>query len=266
MTDQALAGFYPAYVVLFFGAIAIGMALESVAPRNPLHYLLRQRWLVNASLFLINQGLFRLLIPLTTLGAAMLAATRGWGLLNVLAPPAPVAAAASLLLLDAAYYGLHRLEHAVPLLWRVHRLHHSDPDVDVSTGVRFHPGEAVLQLGMASAVALIIGAHPAATAVHMVLLAVVGPFSHTNVTIPAWLEVPLRWIVITPDMHRLHHSAEPAHYQSNFALGLSLWDRLFGTYRAGPDGDFAALTFGVGDRTPADSVSLPRMLADPLHP
>jgi sterol desaturase/sphingolipid hydroxylase (fatty acid hydroxylase superfamily) len=266
VTDQAIAGFYPAYVALFFVGIAAGMALETVLPRNGLRHPLRQRWLVNGAVFLINQGLVRLLVPLTTLGAALLAAERGWGLFNVLALPAPVAAAASLLLLDAAYYGLHRLEHAVPLLWRVHRLHHSDPDVDVSTGLRFHPGEAVLQLAAATAVALAIGAHPGATAAHMVLLAVVGPLSHANITIPAWLEAPLRWMVITPDMHRLHHSAESADYQSNYSLGLSLWDRLFGTYRAGPAGDFADLRFGVGQRTPEDSVSLPRMLADPLRP
>ncbi|MBL8225207.1 MAG: sterol desaturase family protein [Chromatiales bacterium] len=266
MTDDSLAGLYPAYVALFFGALAAGLVLEVLAPRNRLLQPLRQRWLANVTLFAINQALFRALLPLTTVGAALLAADRGMGLLNALELPAPVAFALSLLVLDGAYYAMHRLEHAVPLLWRFHRLHHSDPDVDVSTGIRFHPVEALVQVATAATVTLVIGAQPLAAAVHMLLLGVVGPFSHMNVRIAGWLEAPLRWIVITPDMHRLHHSADAPNYQSNFALGLALWDRLFGTYRAAPAGDFADLRFGVDDRTAADSISLTRMLADPLRP
>jgi sterol desaturase/sphingolipid hydroxylase (fatty acid hydroxylase superfamily) len=264
--DQTLARLYSAQVVLLFGSIALGMVAEAVRPRHVLQHPLRRRWLANGFLLVIDQLVLRLLMPLTVITAALLAEERGWGLLNLLALPAPIAFVASLLALDGAYYVLHRLEHRVPLLWRVHRLHHSDPDVDVSTGVRFHPLEALVQGGTTVLVALLIGTQPLATFAHLLLLALVGPFSHTNVIVPPHLERLLRAVIITPDMHRLHHSADPRDYETNYSLGLSFWDRLFGTYRAEPVAGYAAMKFGVAGRMPADCIALPRILADPLLP
>jgi sterol desaturase/sphingolipid hydroxylase (fatty acid hydroxylase superfamily) len=265
VTDETLAGLYSAYVVLFFAVIACGMTMEAVCPRNPIRHPLRRRWLANAALLVLDYAALRLLLPVTTVGAALLASDRGWGLLNLVELPFLAALLVSLLVLDATFYGLHRLEHVVPLLWRVHRLHHSDPDVDVSTGVRFHPIEALLQAAVAAGIGLVMGVEPLAAGAHMLLLGVIGPFSHANIALPRWLETPLRWLVITPDMHRLHHSIKEDDYQSNYALGLSLWDRLFGTYRAEPSSGYAALRFGLNDRPPAGSMAIAEMLADPLR-
>jgi len=243
------------------GAVRLGSALaiftavalwEWRRPRLTLAQGRRSRWPINLGITVLDIGLVRLTVGAAAVQAALLAGERGWGLFHLVAVPGWVAFAASWALLDFAIYLQHILVHAVPVLWRLHQVHHADLGFDVTTGLRFHPVEIFLSLGVKVACVAAIGPPVGAVILFEVLLNGGSLFNHGNVALPRHVDRRLRWLIVTPDMHRVHHSAAPAETNSNFGFSVSIWDRLCGTYRAQPAAGHEGMTIGVAHlRDPA---------------
>jgi sterol desaturase/sphingolipid hydroxylase (fatty acid hydroxylase superfamily) len=248
-----------------FLAILAAMALwEALAPRRRQTVSRPWRWANNLALTVLNTLVLRWGFPVLAVGMAALAWERGWGLLGSLALPPWVAFGPAVLALDLAIYLQHVMFHAVPALWRLHRMHHADPEFDVTTGVRFHPLEIVLSMGIKLAVVAALGPPPSAVLVFEVLLNGTALFNHGNGRLPAALDRVLRWVVVTPEMHRVHHSVYRVETDSNFGFNLPWWDRLLGTYRAQPREGHLAMTIGLRRfRQPGDQ-GLHRLLVQPL--
>jgi sterol desaturase/sphingolipid hydroxylase (fatty acid hydroxylase superfamily) len=245
----------------FFGVLGLMALWELAAPRRALTASKALRWASNLSLVVLNSVLLRLLFPAAAMGMALLAAERHWGLLNNVSLPAGLEILAAVVALDFAIYLQHVMFHAVPALWRLHRVHHADLDFDVTTGARFHPIEIVLSMLIKFAVIAVLGPAPLAVLIFEVLLNATAMFNHSNVRIPVRLDRALRWLVVTPDMHRVHHSIEDHETNSNFGFNLPLWDRLFGTYKDQPDAGHDGMTIGIRDlRAPRLAAALPGML------
>jgi len=225
-----------------FGIMAIW---EALAPRRSLRLPKGPRWIANLSLVVLNTLLLRLLFPAAAVGAAAVAADRGWGLLAALAPPAWAALPLSVLLLDLAVYLRHLVFHASPTLWRLHLVHHADLDFDVTTGLRFHPIEIVLSMVLKVSVVAALGPPVLAVLVFELLLNATAMFNHGNVRVPTGLERALRAVLVTPHMHRVHHSVLRHEANSNFGFCLSWWDRLLGTYRPQPTAGHDRMTIGA---------------------
>lgn len=248
--------------VAVFAAVALW---EILSPRRPLRFARRARWPHNLGLLLVDGLAVRLLAPGAVIAVAVAAQARGWGLLHQFAAPSWLAFAASVALLDLVIYFQHVMFHAVPALWRLHRVHHADQDFDVTTGTRFHPVEILLSVVVKSAAVAAIGASPLAVLVFEVLLNATAMFNHANASLPGRLDRWIRWVLVTPDMHRVHHSVDYAESSSNFGFNLPWWDRLFGTYRAAPRLGHGAMTIGVDAfRSPQDQ-RLDQMLLQPFR-
>ncbi len=227
-------------LAIIAGAFALFALAELAMPfrRQPLPR--KSRWTANLGLYVIDTLAVRLLLPLAMVGAAVWAQDRGWGVLPLLGLPDWVSFVVAILLLDLALYLQHRATHVVPLLWRLHKVHHVDPGFDVTTAARFHPVEIVLSMAYKMGVVIALGASPLAVFVFEVGFAVFTLFTHANIRLPAPLERIWRLVFITPDLHRIHHSTLPRETNSNYGTFLSLWDRLLGTYvGAGRDGQRA---------------------------
>ena len=249
----------------FFGVLALVALAEIVLPRRRLTASKLRRWASNLGIVFLNSLFVRLLLPATAAGFAVFAAQRGWGVFNVLDAPAWVGIIASVVFLDFAIYLQHVMFHAVPALWRLHRMHHADLDFDVTTGARFHPIEILLSMLIKFAVIAVIGAPAAAVIIFEVLLNATAMFNHGNFRLPIGLDRVLRLFVVTPDMHRVHHSIEDHETNSNFGFNLPLWDRLFGTYKDQPDAGHEGMTIGIRDyREPKLVSDLPGMLILPF--
>ncbi|MGE3297511.1 MAG: sterol desaturase family protein [Porticoccaceae bacterium] len=249
-----------------FLAMLAAMALwERLAPRRSLALPRATRWFGNLGLMVLGSLAARLLVPVVATGVALFAARTGSGLFNRLAAPAWVALPVSVLVLDAAIYLQHLMFHAVPILWRLHLVHHADIDFDTTTGVRFHPIEILLSLSIKFAVILLLGPPVAAVILFEVLLNATALFNHGNVRLPPALDRRLRWLVVTPDMHRVHHSVHSDETNSNFGFNLPWWDRLCGTYRDQPRDGHIAMTIGLREpRDPRRVARLPGMLRLPF--
>lgn len=253
-------------VSAFVAVLAVMASWEFLAPRRPRTLNRRQRWPANLGIVVLNTLIVRLLFPTAAVGVALAVESRGWGLFSLAGLPGWAAVAAGVILLDLAIYLQHAMFHAVPALWRLHRMHHADLDIDVTTGARFHPIEIALSLLIKLAVIAAFGIAPAAVVLFEILLNATSMFNHSNVRIAPALEPVLRWLVVTPDMHRVHHSIERDETDSNFGFNLSLWDRLFGTYRAQPRAGHQAMSIGIPDfRDAAECSSLVSMLAIPFR-
>ena len=214
----------------------------------------------------LNTLLLRLLFPVAAVGLAATAATQGWGLLNHFAVPFWVAVPLAVIAMDLVIWLQHVMVHAVPTLWRLHRVHHADLDYDLTTGARFHPIEIVLSMLIKFATILVLGPPVVAVILFEVILNGMAMFNHGNVGLPEGLDRRLRWVLVTPDMHRVHHSVEADETNSNFGFNLSWWDRLFGTYREAPRAGQVGMTIGIDDhRDPREVDSLPGMLALPFR-
>src|SRR3569832_2109835 len=250
----------------FFAAMLTLMAAwEVAAPRRSLLASKPRRGAAILGVVAIDTAVVRLLFPAAAVGMAAFAAHAGWGLFPPVAAPARPAAAMSVVLLDLTIYLQHVMFHAVPLLWRLHRMHHADLDFDVTTGLRFHPGEIVLSLLIKFAVIAVVGPPVVAVVLFEILLNASSLFNHGNVRLPSALDRLLRALVVTPDMHRVHHSIEEHETNSNFGFTLSLWDRVIGTYRDQPAAGQAAIFIGLrGFRAPAQCVRLSGMLRIPF--
>ncbi|SME97125.1 Sterol desaturase/sphingolipid hydroxylase, fatty acid hydroxylase superfamily [Tistlia consotensis] len=265
MTELLLANEPWIRLGAFLGVLAVMMAWELAAPRRRRAIPRLLRWSGNLGVVLLDTLLLRLVFPVAAVGLAALAGQRGWGLLNAVEVPAWLAFGLSLLALDLAIYLQHVLFHAVPALWRLHRMHHADLEFDVTTGLRFHPLEILLSMGIKLAVVAALGPPAAAVLVFEVLLNATAMFNHSNVRLPLALDRVLRLLVVTPDMHRVHHSIHPSETNSNFGFNLPWWDRLLGTYQAQPREGHEAMTLGIEQfRTPGD-LRLDRMLVQPLR-
>jgi sterol desaturase/sphingolipid hydroxylase (fatty acid hydroxylase superfamily) len=255
----------PAIRLTCFLAVLAVMALwEAATPRRSRQVSRLRRWPSNLGIVALNVIMLRLAFPLAAVGLSAFGEQRGFGLLNDLALPDWAKIAIAVALLDLAIYLQHVMFHAVPALWRLHRMHHADLDFDVTTGVRFHPVEILLSMCLKLAVIATVGAPAVAVLVFEVLLNGTAMFNHGNVGLPLALDRALRWIVVTPDMHRVHHSVVPDETNSNFGFNLPWWDRLLGTYRAAPAAGHDAVTIGIDIfRDPAE-LRLDRMLMQPF--
>jgi len=249
----------------FFGVFALMALWEAAVPRRARLYPRRVRWLNNLALVVLNSVLLRLAFPVAAVSFAALAGERGWGLLNIFAVPYWAAFLMALAALDFAIYLQHVMFHAVPLLWRLHRVHHADPDFDVTTGARFHPIEIVLSMLIKLAVITVLGAPAAAVLAFEVLLNATAMFNHGNVRLPPRVDQWLRRLLVTPDMHRVHHSVDDDETNSNFGFNLPWWDRLLGTYRDQPRRGHQGMTIGIhGYREPGEVSWLPGILTLPF--
>jgi sterol desaturase/sphingolipid hydroxylase (fatty acid hydroxylase superfamily) len=263
---EILLAYEPLIRLGAFAAIFMAMALwELLAPRRRQAIGRLRRWPGNLGIVVLNTLLVRLAFPTAAVGVALLAESRGWGLFPVLNSPPWLAVVAAVILLDLAIYLQHVLFHAVPVLWRLHRMHHADLEFDVTTGARFHPIEILLSMGIKLGVVAALGAPAAAVLIFEVLLNATSMFNHGNVRLPARLDRVLRWLVVTPDMHRVHHSVVPRETNSNFGFNLPWWDRLFGTYRAQPAAGHEAMTIGIEQFRDPRELRLDRMLLQPFR-
>jgi sterol desaturase/sphingolipid hydroxylase (fatty acid hydroxylase superfamily) len=249
-----------------FASVFTLMALaEVLRPRRPLRIGRRPRWPSNLGILIVDALAVRLFIPTAAVGVAVIAAERGFGLFHWLAWPGLIAGVLGFVLLDLTIYGQHVVFHKVPWLWRLHRVHHADLDVDVTTGVRFHPIEILISMLIKIVAVAAFGiAAPAVVAFEVVLNAT-AMFNHSNLAMPDWLDRLARLVVVTPDMHRTHHSIVREETDSNFGFNLPWWDRAFGTYRAAPAAGHDGMTVGLPIfRDPAE-LRLDRLLTQPFR-
>lgn len=262
----ALLALEPPLRLAAFAVVFVLMALwERRAPRRPLAIGRRRRWPGNLGIAVLDTLLLRLLLPTAAFGTALLGEARAWGLLPALGVSGWPAVVTAVVVLDLAIYLQHVLFHALPLLWRLHRMHHADLDVDVTTGNRFHPIEILLSMLWKIAVVVALGAPAAAVLLFEVLLNATALFGHGNVRLAGSLDRALRWLLVTPDMHRVHHSAVPAETGSNFGFNLSCWDRLLGTYRTAPAAGHERMTIGLEAFRDPGELRLDRMLSQPFR-
>lgn len=249
----------------FSGVLVLMLAWELLAPRRALANPRLVRWGNNLGVVVLNTVLLRLVFPAAAVGVALLAESRGWGVLAMLELPGWLAVLIAVMLLDLAIWAQHVVFHAVPVLWRLHRMHHTDTDFDVTTGLRFHPIEILLSMLIKAAVIILLGAPAVAVLIFEVLLNATSMFNHGNVRLPARVDRVLRWVVVTPDMHRVHHSWHPEETNSNYGFNLPWWDRLFRTYRAQPRDGHEGMTIGINlFREPGD-MRLDRLLLQPFR-
>lgn len=232
------------------------MALwEVLAPRRASSVSKGLRWTNNLALVFLNTLLVRVLFPTAAVGLALRGAQHEWGMLNQVNLPEGLHIFVGLVALDLAIYLQHVMFHAVPALWRLHRMHHADLDFDVTTGARFHPLEILLSMLIKFSVIAALGPPAIAVLIFEVVLSTTAVFNHSNVRIALTIDRVLRWFIVTPDMHRIHHSVDPNETNSNFGFNLSVWDRLLGTYRRQPDAGHAAMTIGIAEYRDSKQVS-----------
>jgi sterol desaturase/sphingolipid hydroxylase (fatty acid hydroxylase superfamily) len=230
---------------VFVGVFMVMAVWELAAPRRRLSASKGPRWFANLGIVVLDTLVVRVIFPTAAVGMALVATERGWGFLNnvYLAPVAAIVA--SVVMLDLVIYLQHVMFHAVPVLWRLHRVHHADVDIDLTTGLRFHPVEIVLSMVIKLAAVALLGPPALAVLIFEVVLNATAIFNHGNIRLPAPVDRLLRWIVVTPDMHRVHHSVKPHETNSNFGFNLPWWDRLLGTYRDQPEDGHEAMTIGL---------------------
>lgn len=249
----------------FLGVFLLMATLELLLPRRPATVSKARRWGANLSLTALNTLSLRLAVPVLAAEVAAIAADRGWGLFNLVHWPTWLEIVLAVVILDAIIYAQHVAFHLVPALWRLHRVHHTDLDYDVTTAARFHPVEILLSMAIKLAAVVTLG--PAAVAVILfeVLLNGAATFNHANVRLPLPLDRVLRLFIVTPDMHRVHHSIHVAETNSNYGFNLPWWDRLFGTYRPQPAAGHEGMVIGVREWRQQDQLGLVALLALPFR-
>lgn len=254
----------PIRLGFFVGVFALVAAGEMLSPRRVLTTSKAGRWFANIGIVVINTLVLRLIFPAGAVGAALWVGQRGWGVLNTIQTPYWLAVAVSVVVLDFVIYLQHVVFHAVPTLWRLHMMHHADLDFDLTTGTRFHPIEIVLSMLIKTAAIVVLGPPAAAVIAFEILLNGTAMFNHGNLKLPLGVDRVLRLLVVTPDMHRVHHSVFPSETNSNFGFNLPWWDRLMGTYRGQPTRGHEAMTIGLNQFRDPARLTLPWMLALPF--
>jgi sterol desaturase/sphingolipid hydroxylase (fatty acid hydroxylase superfamily) len=233
---------------VFLTLFGLFAGLEALAPRRSRSLPRGRRWPTNLAITVLNTLALRglaIVLPLLAIGAALDAQSQGWGLLNRLDWPVWVEFLLAILALDLAIWSQHLVTHKVPLFWRFHRVHHADRDMDVTTGFRFHPVEILASMGLKIGLVYVLGPSALAVLVFEILLSGTALFNHSNLALPGGLERVLRLVLVTPDMHRVHHSNHRAEHDSNYGFALSLWDRLFRTYVPEPKAGHDGMTVGL---------------------
>jgi len=256
----------PAIRLAAFASVFIALAVwEIFAPRRGQKLGRKLRWPSNIGVVILDTTLVRLIAPTTVVVLALACEAQGWGLFQILNWPAWATIPLAFIAMDLAIYLQHVMFHAVPALWRLHRMHHADQEIDVTTGVRFHPIEILLSLGIKFCVVTALGTPAISVVIFEVLLNATSMFNHSNVRMPSWLDRILRWIVVTPDMHRVHHSIAVRETNSNFAFNLPWWDRVFGTYRDQPEAGHQNMIIGIEQFRERGEQRLDRMLTQPFR-
>jgi len=251
--------------LLSFASVFILIALWELAkPRRDLTTSKTKRWFGNLGIVGLNSLSAQLLMPVMPVAMALIVQENHWGLLNTLNIPYPVAVVASVILLDLVVYIQHVMFHAIPILWRFHMMHHADLDYDLTTGLRFHPIEILISFGIKLAVVVVLGPPVMAVILFEILLNATATFNHGNIHMPEKVDSILRLFVVTPDMHRVHHSVTIRETNSNFGFNMPWWDRLFGTYRAQPAAGHIGMTIGLSQFRDPKRLTLPWMLALPF--
>ena len=261
----------------FVIVLAVMAGLETVLPRRKRLLPRLTRSLTNVSMVAAGTLLARLIIfgagllavPVAGVAAALLAEQHGWGLLHWVSVPEWTSVVFVIVVLDFAIWFQHVATHRVPLLWRVHRVHHADRDLDATSGLRFHPVETALSMLYRIPWVLALGAPPVAVVLFEIILNAGAVFNHANVALPLWLDRLLRAVIVTPDMHRVHHSVHGHEHNANFGFSLSIWDRLFSTYTDQPSDGHAGMTIGLEEFQTAKPARLDWSLALPFwqkHP
>jgi sterol desaturase/sphingolipid hydroxylase (fatty acid hydroxylase superfamily) len=260
------AGIEMALRLAAFAAVFAAMAAwEVLAPRRPLAVGRLVRWPSNLGIVVVDALVVRLIVPTAAVGAALYAAGHGWGLFRLLELRLSVAALLGFLVLDFVIFAQHWVFHHVPLLWRLHRMHHADLDIDVTTGLRFHPFEILISLAVKIATIIAFGIPPVAVLLFEVVLNATSMFNHSNVRLPVSVDRILRLFLVTPDMHRVHHSVAADEHNSNFGFNLPWWDRLFRTYRAQPRCGHGGMTIGLPVFRDPGELRLDRLLTQPFR-
>jgi sterol desaturase/sphingolipid hydroxylase (fatty acid hydroxylase superfamily) len=263
---EAILNAEPTLRLTAFLGILVTMALwEVAAPRRRRDIPRVIRWTNNIALVVLDTAILRLTFPILAVGLAVMAKEQGWGLFNIVDVPIWLSIIASMLLLDLAIYLQHVMFHAVPGLWRLHRMHHADLDFDATTGLRFHPVEILISMGIKLAVVAALGPPAVAVLLFEVLLNATALFNHANINLPRGLDRVLRLVVVTPDMHRVHHSIDPRETNSNYGFNLPFWDRLLGTYVAQPGKGHEGMEIGIEQFRTRRDLWLDRMLIQPLR-
>lgn len=233
---------------VFLGLFVLFTGLEALAPRRTRSQPRKTRWFTNLSIAVLDTLALRALaifLPLLAVGAAVDAARMGWGLFNALNWPLWVEVALAILIFDAAIWAQHLVTHKVPVLWRFHRVHHADRDFDVTTALRFHPVEILASMGLKIGLVYVIGPAALAVVLFEILLNGTAMFNHSNLRLPLWLDRMVRLVLVTPDMHRVHHSVHRHEHDSNYGFALSVWDRMFRTYRPMPEAGHEQMELGL---------------------
>ncbi|MEO1033994.1 MAG: sterol desaturase family protein [Pseudomonadota bacterium] len=252
-------------LAVFAGVLLLMALLEALFPRRARVQSRVRRWASNLGLIAIDTLALRLVLPIVAVGMAAFAAERGWGLLNLVAWPAWLEIVLAVVVLDMLIYWQHVATHHIPWLWRLHKIHHADRDFDVTTGIRFHPVEIILSMLYKFVCIIVLGPAVAAVILFEVLLNGCAMFNHANVRLPAWFDRSLRLVIVTPDMHRVHHSAVPTETNSNYGFSLSWWDRLFGTYIPQPQAGHDGMTIGLAQCQDERPASLAWILTVPFR-
>ena len=265
MSETILASEPTIRLVAFLGVLAAMALWEIAAPRRRRDIPRVIRWTNNLALVVLDTIILRLTFPILAVGLAVMAEERGWGLFNAIEVPFWLALAVSMLLLDLAIYLQHVMFHAVPGLWRLHRMHHADLDFDATTGLRFHPVEILISMGVKLAVVAALGPPAIAVLLFEILLNATALFNHANINLPRPVDRVLRWVVVTPDMHRVHHSVDPRETNSNYGFNLPWWDRLLGTYVPQPARGHDEMEIGIEQFRTTRDLWLDRMLTQPLR-
>ncbi|MEL6449986.1 MAG: sterol desaturase family protein [Pseudomonadota bacterium] len=235
-------------LLVFLGLFSLFAVLEAVIPRRERRQTRQRRWVTNWAFTLANTALLRAMawvLPVLAVGAALDAQAQGWGLLNAVMMPGWIEVVLAVLILDFVIWAQHLITHKVPILWRLHRVHHADVDMDVTTAIRFHPIEIGLSMLLKIGVIYLLGPAAIAVIAFEVLLNGTAMFNHANIRLPLWLDAIVRRVLVTPDMHRVHHSVHRHEHDSNYGFALSIWDRMFGTYIAQPAEGHDAMQVGL---------------------
>lgn len=249
----------------FLGVLLIMLVWELAAPRRRQDIPRLLRWTNNFIIVVIDTALVRLLFPILTVSVALQAESVGWGLFNFVELDPVVAILLAMVALDLVIYFQHIMLHAVPMLWRFHRMHHSDLEFDVTTGIRFHPAEIIASMGIKVLVVWLLGAPALAVLLFEVLLNAASLFNHSNIKLPLSLDKLLRVILVTPDMHRVHHSVYPEETNSNYGFTVPWWDKLFGTYQSQPRDGHVDMDIGIAEFRQRRELWIDRMLLQPFR-
>jgi sterol desaturase/sphingolipid hydroxylase (fatty acid hydroxylase superfamily) len=253
-------------LLAFLSIFALLALAEAVWPRRPLMVKKTQRWQANIGIIIADSLVIRLLFPVVPMSLAATAQSRGWGLFNLLGVTGWLELTAGLIILDLIIYLQHRLFHRIPLLWRMHRMHHTDLDLDVSSGTRFHPLEIIISLLIKMTAVLLFGISPLTVLLFEIILNATSLFNHANLALPGPVDRWLRLVLVTPDMHRVHHSIYPKETDSNFGFCQPWWDRLLGTYTAQPRDGHHQMRIGLKEFRNADQLGLWPLLKIPFVP